>query len=50
MLTSARMNFTYRPLSDFSIVLNEDRTREGVLQGRTPLRALTVKYTRLLQF
>lgn len=49
ILTTARFNFTYRPLSDFSIVLNEDRTTAASLAPK-PGRALLLKYTRLLQF
>ena len=49
VLTTARFNFTYRPLSDLSIVLNENRPTASLLAQR-PVRALVVKYTRLFQF
>ena len=49
VLTTARFNFTYRPLSDFAIVLNENRLTDTLLADR-PVRALVIKYTRLLQF
>jgi hypothetical protein len=49
VLTTARFNFTYRPLSDFSIVLNENRPVDTAFAPR-PVRALVLKYTRLVQF
>lgn len=49
VLTTARFNFTYRPLSDFSIVVNENR-QTGAPFAAEPARALLLKYTRLLQF
>ncbi|HVL69711.1 MAG TPA: DUF5916 domain-containing protein [Vicinamibacterales bacterium] len=49
VLTMGRFNFTYRPLSDFSVVFNENRSTDGLL-ALQPTRSLMVKYTRLLQF
>jgi hypothetical protein len=50
VLTTARFNFTYRPLSDFSIVVNDNRVTGGSALAPEPARALIVKYTRLMQF
>jgi hypothetical protein len=49
VLTTGRFSFTYRPLSDFSVVFNENRSTDS-LRGPDPGRALMLKYTRLLQF
>lgn len=49
VFTTARLNFTYRPLSDLSIVFNENRLTAARLLPQ-PARALMFKYTRLLQF
>lgn len=49
VLTTGRFSYTYRPLSDFSIVFNENRSTDSLL-GPGPGRALMLKYTRLLQF
>jgi hypothetical protein len=48
VLTTARFNYTYRPLSDFSIVYNENRLSSAAAPD--PGRTLIVKFTRLLQF
>lgn len=51
VLTTGRFSFTYRPLSDFSVVLNENRTTTAAEAfAPSAVRALMVKYTRLLQF
>ena len=49
VLTTGRFNFTYRPLSDFSIVFNENRSTASSLELE-PVRALMLKFTRLVQF
>ena len=49
VLTTGRFNFTYRPLSDFSIVFNENRSTASSL-AIEPVRALMLKFTRLVQF
>jgi hypothetical protein len=48
VLTTARFNYTYRPLSDFSIVFNENRLASATAPD--PGRSVVVKLTRLLQF
>lgn len=49
VFTTGRVIFTYRPLSDISLVFNENRLTAGQLVPE-PARALMLKYTRLLQF
>ena len=49
VLTTGRFNFTYRPLSDLSIVFNENRSTESSVRPE-PIRALMLKFTRLVQF
>ncbi|MEO5895552.1 MAG: DUF5916 domain-containing protein [Vicinamibacterales bacterium] len=51
VLTTGRFNFTYRPLSDFSVVFNENRsTLAASALVAEPVRAVLLKYTRLFQF
>ncbi len=45
-LTNLRFTYTYRPLSDFIVVYSETR----VSDSQDSWRALTFKFTRLLQF
>jgi hypothetical protein len=47
VVSNVRFNFTYRPLSDIYVVLNETRPTSS---NRVPSRSLVLKMTRLLSF
>jgi len=49
VLSTGRFNYTYSPLSDLSIVVNEQQST-GSMAAAPPVRALIIKLTRLVQF